>query len=123
MKVFNSIPEPWAKVVAVIATSCLGVWFGFIIDPGFGMGMACGGVACMIIHWAGRIDERPLWQHVFGREAVYADSPQTQEARLEEEVGRLKLKVAELLGRQDCKSAPASVETGLKATVDNPAEH
>ena len=81
MKAFNSIPEPWAKVVAVLATCAVGVLFAFLIKPGFGVGVACGAVVCVLIHWTARIDERPFWQHVFGRKAVYGESQQDQAAK------------------------------------------
>ncbi len=74
MRVFNSIPEPWAKIVSVLATGAIGVWFYFRIGPGFGVGMACGGLACMLIHWGARLDERPFWKHVFGRSRVYPEN-------------------------------------------------
>src|SRR6516165_9476557 len=47
MKGFNSIPEPWAKVVAVTATIGIGVLFAFLIEPGVGIGVGCGGLICM----------------------------------------------------------------------------
>ena len=80
MNVFNAVPEPWAKILAVLATIGLGVLFYFGIEPGFGIGMACGAAACMLIHSALRLDERPFWQHVFGRSRVYPESKEDQDA-------------------------------------------
>jgi hypothetical protein len=76
MKAFKSIPEPWAKVVAVLGSSAVGVLFAFLIEPGFGAGVACGAVVCVLIHSAARIDERPFWQRLFGRNAVYGERQQ-----------------------------------------------
>lgn len=73
MSVFNAIREPWATVVAVAVTAGLGALFSYLIQPAFGIGLAVGGVVCVFIHRAARLDERPFWQHVFGRSAVYPD--------------------------------------------------
>ena len=80
MKLFSAIPEPWAKILAVLVTSGLGIHFYLRMKPGFGIGMACGAVACMLIYLGLRLDERPFWQHVFGRSRVYPESKQDQDA-------------------------------------------
>jgi hypothetical protein len=74
VRVFNSIREPSAKIVAILGTIGVGALFYFLIEPVFGIGVACGGVICLAIHWGARLDERPFWQHVFGRSAVYRES-------------------------------------------------
>ena len=55
MNIFNSIPEPWAKVVALLATIGLGVLFCFSINPPYGIGVACGAIIYMAIHWGLRL--------------------------------------------------------------------
>jgi hypothetical protein len=79
MKIFDSTPEPWAKVVALVGTFGFGVLFYFWIDAYFGIGVACGAVIYMILHWGLRLDERPFWQHIFGRPAVYPEDRQRHE--------------------------------------------
>jgi len=74
MNVFNAIAEPWSKIVALAVTIALGVLCYFLIEPRFGIGVACGAIVYMAVHWAARLDERPFWQHVFGRSAVYQES-------------------------------------------------
>jgi hypothetical protein len=118
MNPFSAIPEPWARVYDVVVMSGIGALFGFLLQPWFGVGMACGAVTGILLHWAGRIDERPFWQHVLGPEVV--SNAATREERLEEEVWRLKLKVAELLGQQANEGAAAHGETGVKATLEGP---
>ena len=80
MNIFNSIPEPWAKFVAMVVTIGLGVLFYFWIEPSFGVGVACGAVIYMAVYWGARLDERPFWQHIFGRSAVYPESKEDQDA-------------------------------------------
>jgi hypothetical protein len=79
MNVFIAIPEPWAKIVGVVGTIAVGVVFYFLIEPGFGIGVACGGLVCMAVHWGARLDERPFWQHVFGRTMVNPESKRSQD--------------------------------------------
>jgi hypothetical protein len=119
MNPFSAIPEPWARVYAVVVTSGMGAVVAVFFQPWFGVGVACGAAISILLHWAGRIDERPFWQQVLGPEVVA--NAATREERLEEEVWRLKVKVAELLGQQAKEGAAAPEETGVKATLEPPA--
>ena len=79
MRMFNSCPEPWATVLALLATIGLGVMFYFSIHPLYGIGVACGAIIYIALHWGARLDERPFWQHIFGRSVVYPESKQKKD--------------------------------------------
>jgi len=76
MKAFDAVPEPRAKVWAVIGTVGIGLVVFFLIDPRVGIGTGFGAVVCAVLHWAARVDERPFWRRVLGPRLVPPDNEQ-----------------------------------------------
>ena len=79
MNLFNSVSEPWAKIVALLVTIGLGVYFYFMLEPLFGIGFALGAIFYHVLHWGARLDERPFWQHIFRRSVVYPESEEEKD--------------------------------------------
>jgi hypothetical protein len=121
MQVFNSMPEPWARLSSGAVPVALSVPFFFFGYPLFGLGLVAGAVICVLLHWAARVDERPFWVHIVGREVAYSKTEQTEEERLTEEVLRLKLRVAELLALQE-HHLQGPHDTSFKAKLDGASQ-
>ena len=79
MNLFNSVSEPWAKIIALLATIGFGICFYFLIAPLWGIGVALGAIIYFFFHWGARLDERPFWQHIFGRSVVYPESKEKKD--------------------------------------------
>jgi hypothetical protein len=81
MNMFNSVPEPGATIIGAVGAIGLGAFGALLlglvlsieIAIAFGAGALFGTLVCLLLRWCARIDERPFWQHILGRNAVYPE--------------------------------------------------